>query len=343
MRIVSIVILSLLSVFSNTYAQDREYSRSLILMGSAFEITVVAPVQKEPWATQQIELAIEEIRRIEKLISSWDEGSQTAMINSNSGVSPVKVDRELFDLIDRAIKVSRLTEGAFDLSFSSLGNLWRFDGTMASVPSEEAISRSVGLINYNNIILDSEDTSVFLAEKGMKIGFGAIGKGYAANRARDLLKGNGVKSGVVNASGDLAAWGSQPGGRPWKVGIADPTNTNKIAAWFSINDMAVITSGDYEKFTIIEGKKYAHIIDPRTGWPARGVKSVTVICSNAELADALATALFVMGRQVGLDLVNQLNGIECLYVDDNDRIWVSNNLKWSNDEKEVLNYRIGAK
>jgi thiamine biosynthesis lipoprotein len=322
--------------------QDRAFSRSLLLMGSAFEITVVAPILEEPWATMQIDKAIDEINRIERLISGWDENSQTSMINKNAGIAPVKVDKELFDLIDRSKKVSNLTEGAFDLSFSSLGDLWKFDGTMDKLPPQDEISRCVELIDYNRIILDAKDTTVFLTEKGMKIGFGGIGKGYAANRARDILRSNGVKSGVVNASGDLVAWGNQPGGDPWKIGISDPSNTGKIAAWFNIEDMAVITSGDYEKFSVIEGRKYSHIIDPRTGWPARGVKSVTVICSNAELADALATALFVMGRSVGLDLVNQLNGIDCLYVDDLDRIWVSNNLKWSNDQKEVLNYRIGS-
>lgn len=323
--------------------QDRIFDKNLILMGSAFKISVVAPVQEEAWALHQIDLAINEIRRIESLISSWEENSQTALINNYAGIRPVKVDIELFKLIHRSVRVSELTEGAFDISFFSIENIWRFDGTMEELPSEDAIRNSIRLIGYEGIVLNEEDTTVFLKERGMKIGFGGIGKGYAANKARDLIRSNGVKGGVVNASGDLVAWGTQPGGKPWKIGIADPSDTKRIAAWFNINDMAVITSGDYEKFVVVEGRKYAHIIDPRTGWPARGVKSVTVICSNAELADALATTLFVMGSEVGLDLVNQLKGIECLFVDDNDRIWVSNNLNWNSNQEEGLNYRIGQK
>jgi thiamine biosynthesis lipoprotein len=312
-------------------------------MGSATEISVVAPVQKEAWALYQIDLAIKEIRRIEKLVSSWDESSPVSIINKNAGIAPVKVDKELFDLISRSTKISNLTDGAFDITFSSIEKIWRFDGTMEKLPTEEALKNSIRLIDYNRILLYEPDTTVFLKDEGMKIGFGGIGKGYAANRVRDLLKNSGVKGGVVNAGGDLVAWGARPGGELWKVGITDPSDANRIAAWFNVTDMAVITSGDYEEFIVVEGRKYAHIIDPKTGWPARGLKSVTVICSNAELADALATALFVMGREAGLDLVNQLNSIECLIVDDNNHIWVSNNLNWNSNQEEDLDYRIGRK
>lgn len=322
-------------------AQDRAYNKSLALMGSVFEITVVASTQEEAWANSQIDMAIGEIRRIERLISSWEENSQTAEINRNAGNKPVKVDPELFDLIDRSKKISNLTGGAFDLTFSSMIDLWRFDGSMEKLPSDEEIAGAITLIGHTRIILDKKDTTVFLDGPGMKIGFGGIGKGYAANRARDLLLRGGVKSGVIRAGNDLLAWGAQPGGEPWKIGIASPSDTETVAAWFNIDRMAVATSGDYDNFITLQGKKYSHIIDPRTGWPARGLKSVTVVCSNAELADALTTALFVMGREAGLELVNQLNGIECLFVDDLDRIWVSKSLVWSREQTVLLNFVIG--
>jgi thiamine biosynthesis lipoprotein len=156
-----------------------------------------------------------------------------------------------------------------------------------------------------------------------------------------MLVENGIESGVINASGDLFAWGNAPDGKLWKVGVADPAKPEKMAAWFNITNTAVVTSGDYESYIEIEGKRYSHIIDPRTGWPARGIKSVTVICSNAELADALATAIFVMGKDVGLNLVNQLNGIECLIIDDENQFWVSGHLKLNYGRKGEVNYTIG--
>ena len=161
----------------------------------------------------------------------------------------------------------------------------------------------------------------------MKIGFGAIGKGYAANRARDIMKKMGIASGIVNAGGDMFAWGRQADGKKWKIGIADPKNKSAILAWLQLENTAIVTSGNYERFAIIDGKKYAHIIDPRTGYPVSGLKSVSVICPDAELADALATAVFVMGEKSGMALINQLENVECIIVNDADEMSVSEQLQ----------------
>ena len=161
----------------------------------------------------------------------------------------------------------------------------------------------------------------------MKIGFGAIGKGYAANRAKLIMTNLNIKNGVVNAGGDLTSWGTKPGGELWTVGIIDPFNKEKVKLWLNVTNIAVVTSGDYEKFVMIDGKRYSHIINPKTGWPAQGVKSVSIICPDAELADALATTLFCIGRKSGIALINELDGIECLVIDDTNKIFYSNKLE----------------
>lgn len=297
-------------------------------MGSRFEISVVANSKAE--GERYIDLAVGEIVRIEKLISSWDPNSQTSLINKNSGLKPVKVDKELFDLIQRAIKVSELTKGAFDISYASMDKVWKFDGSMTKKPSAEAIKKSIERVGYKNIILSENNYSVFLKLKDMKIGFGAIGKGYAADRAKLLLKNKGVKAGIVNASGDLNAWGKQPDGKDWMVAIVNPLNKKKVFSWLPVSNSAVVTSGNYEKYVEFDGVLYSHIIDPRTGYPSTGVLSATVFTANAELADALATSVFVMGVEVGLDFINQLKGVECIIVDKNNKIQTTDNINLEN-------------
>jgi thiamine biosynthesis lipoprotein len=318
----------LLLLFSlSTFAQEN-FKRTLILMGSRFDITVVASNEKE--GNKYIDSAIFEIARIEKLISSWDVNSETSLINKLSGIKPIKVDKELFDLIERSIAISALTNGAFDISYASMDRIWNYDGTMREMPSEEKISSSIKKVGYQNIIIDKEAQTVFLKLKGMKIGFGAIGKGYAADKAKALLIEKGVKAGIINASGDLNAWGKQANGRDWMVAITNPLNKNKVFSWLPINDSAIVTSGNYEKFISFNGIRYSHIIDPRTGYPSTGIISTSIMTSNAELADAISTSVFVMGVETGLDFINQLKGVDCIIIDEQNKIHTSNNIKLSN-------------
>ncbi|MFI1743774.1 FAD:protein FMN transferase [Thalassobellus sediminis] len=300
------------------------YKRTLKLMGSRFDISVVAGNQKEGDA--YIDLAVNEISRIETLISSWDVNSQTSQIIKNAGIKPVVVDDELFQLIKRAIKISELTKGAFDISYASMDRIWKFDGSMTQMPSAEAIKKSITRVGYKNIVLDESDHSVFLKLKDMKIGFGAIGKGYAADKAKILLQKNGVKAGIINASGDLNAWGKQPDGKDWMVAIVNPLNKSKVFSWLPVSNGAVVTSGNYEKYVTFNNVLYSHIIDPRTGYPSTGILSATIFTKNAELADALATSIFVMGVDVGLDFINQLKGVECILVDKNNKLQTSKNI-----------------
>lgn len=318
--------ISLLVILLSFNLQSQSiFTRNALLMGSDFEITIVD--KNESNANFLLDLAINEISRIEKLISSWDKNSQTSLINLNAGIKPVKVDKELFDLIARALKISDLSQGAFDISYASLDKVWYFDKEMLEMPSKEDIIKSVSKVGYHNIILNKEKQTVFLKIKGMKIGFGAIGKGYAADMAKSILVKNEVKSGIINASGDLTAWGKKPSGKDWMVAIVNPLNKSKIFSWLPIKNKAVVTSGNYERFIKFNDKSYSHIIDPRTGYPSQGILSVTIFTEKAELADALATSVFVLGQEIGMNLINQLKGIDCIIINKENKILKSKNIE----------------
>ena len=184
----------------------------------------------------------------------------------------------------------------------------------------DEIKNSVAKVGYQKLVLDAENATVFLPERGMKIGFGAIGKGYAADKAKDLLVSKEVKGGIINASGDLTTWGTKVTGEKWLVGIANPLSKDKVFSWLPVVESSVATSGNYEKYIIIDGEKYSHIIDPRTGYPTRGINSVSIFAKQAELCDALATAVFTMGRDVGLHMINQIDGVEAVIVDSENKV-----------------------
>lgn len=320
-----VIYVAILAVYSATCVGQQSYERTVKLMGSRFDITVVA--EDSMHANAHIDKAIGEISRIEKLISSWDPSSQTSQINSYAGIRPFKVDKEVLELIERSIKISVLTDGAFDISYASMDKIWKFDGSMTVMPTREAIETSVARVGFQHIVIDGAASTVFLQKHGMKIGFGAIGKGYAADRVRSMLIRDGVIAGIINAAGDMNTWGRQPNGDPWKVAITNPLNKHKVFAMLPVTDGAVVTSGNYEKFVHLAGKRYTHIIDPRTGFPSSGIISVTVLAPKAELADALATSVFVMGTEVGLNRINQLPNVECIIIDDKGKILISEHLE----------------
>jgi FAD:protein FMN transferase len=297
-------------------------------MGNAFQLSAVG--RNEAWANECLEAGITEIRRIEKLLTTFNEESETALINQYAGIRPVSVSMETFNLIERSIRLSGITQGAFDITYGSVDKrLWNFDNSLTALPDRDQAKRMTRLINYRNIMLNRENYTVMLKEKGMRIGFGGIGKGYAAEMAKKVMKDRGVQSGIVNASGDLTTWGLQPGGKPWTIGIVDPDKKGKIYSYLNITDMAIATSGNYEKFILINGQKYSHTINPKTGLPIRGIKSVTIVSRNAEVADAMTTPVMIMGIGPGLDMINQINDMEAIVVDDNDTIYTSRNIHFN--------------
>lgn len=317
-----IVFLLLITVIGCSAQAVRK--RRVALMGSRFDITLVA--KDSITAGMYIDSVIQEISRIEDLISDWKPGSQVSAVNRNAGIGPVKVDREVFELTEKALYFSKLTHGAFDISFAAMDKIWKFDGSMTVMPSPQVIKKSVEKVGYKNILLDSANTTIFLKLKGMKIGFGALGEGYAADKCREMMMRKGVMAGIVNGSGDMRTWGKQPDGSSWTIGITHPFQKEKIFAIVPLEDEAVVTSGSYEKFVVFNGKRYSHIINPVTGYPATGLASVTVFGPSAETANGFSTSLMVLGKNAGLKLLSRFPAYKCIMIADDGKVFTSKNL-----------------
>lgn len=297
----------------------RKYKVRERLMGSDFELIVCG---EEEESSSWLNCGIAEIQRLEYLLTEFNNTSETAKINFNAGISPVKAEVEVWALIQRCIRLSGLTQGAFDITSGALKALYSFKDKTVAWPDKQALTEALQITGYQHIeLLDNHE--VYLKRKGMRIGFGAIGKGYAADCVKKLWMDAGVTSGVVNASGDLTAWGLQPDGSPWKVGIADPDHPQQIMMWLPVDNASVATSGNYEQFFDHKGIRYSHNIDPVTGLPARFLKSVTVVSPSAELSDALATAVTIMGVEVGMNFINQLPHVHCVIIDEQNKVFTS--------------------
>ncbi|MBN2174509.1 MAG: FAD:protein FMN transferase [Bacteroidales bacterium] len=293
------------------------------LMGSAFELVVYS--EDETVANRHLENGINEIKRIEKLLSEFDPGSVTSLINRNAGIKGVQVTPEVFDLIGRCLKISQLTQGAFDITTGPLKKLYDFKRKEIGFPSQQMLDETLEKIGSNLIHIGKGQT-VYLTRQGMAISFASIGKGYAADRVKYLWKSAGVRSGLINASGDLCAIGSKPDRQPWKVGIPDPENQDRILLSIPVIDGAVATSGDYEQYFHHEGKRYGHTLNPATGLPVSWIKSVSIKGNSAELCDALATSVTVMGIEAGLHLLNQLPDTHGLIIDKYNKLHFSKNI-----------------
>ena len=283
------------------------------LMGSIFGISLVS--NNPVWATERINNAIEEIARVEKLLSTFTDDSQLNDINRNAGVKPVRVDAEIFRLIDRSLQISELTYGTFDLTYPVV--------SIADKTTRYGKSKA-NATNYKNVVLDAKAQTVFLKNKGMRIGFGAISRGYAADRAKYILQMQGVSSGVINAGGDLLSWGLQPDNTPWTIATADPSQAGQPYANVNISNMAVATSFNNDQPT--NNNNHTRDINSANGFPVSQIKSVSVITPGAELADAMATPIIAMGINAGLYLINKLNQMACIIIDDHARIYTSKSI-----------------
>jgi thiamine biosynthesis lipoprotein len=292
-------------------------------MGTVVEIVLVS--DEEDTAQKAALRAFQEIRRIEYLMSPWIESSDATRINRSAGNDGVKVSPETIEVIKRAQEVSKLSEGGFDITVGPLVQLWRKARERGKPPEMEEVKETLNLVNFRNL-KTHYGGNVSLRKKGMAIDLGGIAKGYAVDRAFELLKGLGYRSFLVNAGGDLRVGGSKPEG-PWSIGIQHPRNPDKIVARISVSDTAVATSGDYEKFFIHQGKRYHHILDPKNGFPAEECQSVTVLHKEGTTADALATAIFVLGPEKGYALCQRLEGVDCLIVDRDGKTVFTQNLK----------------
>jgi FAD:protein FMN transferase len=302
----------------------NEYRVTTKLMGCAFELIVASSDSNE--ADHLLKVGIQEIKRIEEILSEFKENSIVSYINQNAGVKPVRINTEVFSLLLRCQKIAALTQGAFDISVGPLKKKYNFKNEQFTLPPQEEINDTLKLVGFSKIILDTETKEVFLPYPGMHISFAAIGKGYAADCVKKIWIDLGARSGVISASGDLTTIGKRPNGSPWDVGIANPDQKNDVAFHIPVVDASVATSGDYEQFFMYKNVRYSHNINPITGFPVKGIKSVSIISQSAELSDALATAVYVMGINVGMHLVNQLPHVHGIVIDDKNQSFYSNKI-----------------
>ena len=296
-----------------------------VLMGSLFEITIVGKDSID--AKNNVQKVIDEIIRIEELISDWKPSSQISQVNQNAGIVAVQVDREVLNITQTALGFSKYSEGAFDISFAAMDKIWKFDGTMEKLPDSITIQKAIRHIGWQKIEIDTLKSTIFLSQSGMKIGFGATGKGYAADKGRKLMLSQGVQAGIVNASGDLAVWGNRPNGKAWKIGVEHPFKAEKFLKKIKIRNGAVVTSGDYQKNVEFDGIRYSHIIHPKTGMPVTELASVTVIGPSAEIANGISTSIMVLGLQEGLYFLRLYPDYAAIIVSNEKKIVYSDNFK----------------
>jgi thiamine biosynthesis lipoprotein len=268
--------------------------------------------------------AISEVRRLEALMTTWRDDSEVSRINQNAGIKPVPVSPETIEVIDAAEKSSQLSGGAFDISFYALKGLWHFDEDReAKLPPLAEIKKRLPLIDYRKIKVDHDKRTVLLEKKGMAINLGGIAKGYAVDRAVAVLKRAGFANAIVQAGGDLMCAGSKAG-QPWTSGIRDPRGARgEVFAVMRLTDHAFSTAGDYERFFIIDGKRYHHILDPRTGFPATQSRSVTIYAPNATIADGIDDAIFILGWKKGFEMIDKLDDVGAVVVDNEGAVHVS--------------------
>ncbi len=315
---------SLVLIFypSSSYSTNL-YKYHQVSMGTVVEITLIG--DEGGTANQAALRAFQEIKRIETLMSPWLDSSDVTRINRSAGKEWVKVSPETMEVIKKAQEISELSEGGFDITVGPLSELWRKAREKKSSPSVEHVKGKLDLVNFKNIEIDPGG-KVLLKKKGMAIDLGGIAKGYAVDRAFEILISFGYKNMIVNAGGDLRAGGLK-NNQPWSIGIQHPRDSKKILARISASDTAVATSGDYEKFFLDQGKRYHHIFNPKDGFPTNGYRSVTILCKDGMTADALATAVFVSGPEKGYLLCQKLEGVNCLTVDQEGKMIISPGLK----------------
>ena len=308
----------------------NEYRIQAKLMGSLFELIVGHENEKE--ARFFLDIGVREIERIENKLSEFREHTFTTLLNTNAGVKPVQTDNEVYGLLERCQRISALTRGAFDITVGPLKKLYRFRNSEFSLPSKSSVDEALGKTGYQYLRLDPTDRSAYLSKRHMSVSFAAVGKGYAADCVKKLWIEKGLASGVISASGDLTTIGCKPDGSPWKIGIADPDNTQDMLVYIPVHNASVATSGDYEQYFMHKGIRYSHTINPVSGMPVTGIKSVSIVSPSAELSDALATAVYVMGVKTGLDFIGQLPATHCLIIDDHDQMHYSKHIEIQNEK-----------
>jgi len=306
---------------------EKRFEESKFLMGTIVEITAVGD---ERDCQQAMKLAFDEIRRIDSLMNVHAEDSEISRINASAGKSAVEVGSDTLTVINQSLRFADLTDGALDITVAPLMDLWGFGGESTRVPLDDELKEKLSLVDYKKVHVDKDRSTVELPS-GMRIDVSGIAKGYAVDRAIQVLKDAGIRNAMVNAGGDIYALGSPSKKKLWRIGIRHPRDNSDLLGILQLEDKAVATSGDYENFFEVDGKRYCHIIDTRTGRPVEGIMSVTIVADNTMEADALATAVFPLGPDDGMKLIESLEGVDGLIMtgknEDDMKILVSSGME----------------
>ncbi len=308
---------------SRLFKESRPFQRSEYIMGTIFDITALGGDEKA--LEEAARKAFDEIKRIDALMSRYKEASEVSQVNKNAGIAPVKVGAELIEVLKEGRKVSELSDGAFDVTIGPLSNLWAFDEEKKVVPSQEKIEELRKLVDYRKIKIDEAASTVYLEDKGMMIDVGGIAKGYSLAKGVKIFEDAGIKNIIINAGGNLNLKGGKSG-RPWRIGIQDPRDESKLIGKLNVTDISIATSGDYQRFFIKDGIRYHHILDPKTGYPAKGVISATVIGKSKTSMDGFSSAIFILGAEKGAALMKKI-GAEGIMVTEDGTVTVSDGLK----------------
>ncbi len=282
-------------------------------MGTIWEITIATRDRPRREVSRVVDEAFVEIARVDQALSDWRDGTELFEVNRQAGFGPVAVSQDMYEVVERAHHFSEISNGAFDITFNVMWGVWDFKTRPARLPDAAEISRRLPLINYRNVIFDADARTVFLRRRGMKLGLGGIGKGYAVDRVCMLLEKYGMRHYIVAGGGDIRVSGSR-GKEPWRMAVKHPRRQG-VLYLLDMTDVAIATSGDYERYFVLDGERYHHILDPKTGHPARGLSSVTIIAPRATDADALSTAVFVLGLGKDMALLETIPAVEAIIVD----------------------------
>ena len=321
----SLFCLSAILLSSCSTGRGSIYRQSKALMDTYVTITVVSTSKDR--AEKAVKDAFSAIERFGDLINFFSTGSELSKINRNSGVTPVKVSPLTLDVVKKSLYVARQSGGAFDPTIGPEIQMWDFHKKIR--PTDAAIKKKLPLVDYRNVIVDSKRSTVFLKKKGMMLDLGGIAKGYGADLAVETLKRDGIRAGIVAVAGDIKTFGLKPDGSPWNIGIENPRQKNasdEIMATVRLSDKAISTSGDYQRYFILGGRRYHHLLDPKTGYPAMYCRSVSVIADRGVFTDSFATAVFILGPEKGMKLLKEL-GMDGVMVDTEGHLHITPGLK----------------
>lgn len=318
-------LLSIIIIFQSC-DRGKLFQQSRIAMDTITTITVVSASEEE--AQRAIQAGFKEIEHIGFLLNYFSEHSEITAINKAAGKSPVKVSKETVEIIQRSLEIAEITEGAYDPTIGPVANLWDF--ARSKMPDPYLIQSKLSLVDYKKVHVNKENSTVFLEIRGMELDLGGIAKGYGADKAIEVIKSHGICAALVSVAGDIKCYGLKPGSRPWRIGIQNPRPTgdsvsDNMLASLPLQDQAISTSGDYQRYFIKKGIRYHHLLDPATGMPATGLISISLIAKEGVLADALCTGIFVLGIEKGIKILTS-QGVEGVFVDENENVHITKRL-----------------